>query len=123
MTVDKLAFRFDRRQHPRFVTAFEAELLEGDEARMVIVGDISAGGCLLEEGRGLKVGSRVQLRAKGLDMASRISWVRDDLCGVRFTQMVDPLQVIQDNMTSVPSLTDMIAKFSRDRLDGAELRR
>ncbi|CAM8672661.1 PilZ domain-containing protein [Sphingobium sp.] len=123
MTVEKLPIQFDRRQHPRFVTAFEAELVEGDEVRIVIVGDISAGGCLLEEGRGFNVGSRVQLRAKGLDIASRVSWVRDDLCGVRFMQMVDPLKVIQDNMTTVPSLTELIAKFSQDRADGARLSR
>lgn len=112
MVVDKLAVKFDRRQHPRFVTAFEADLTENDDSRTVIVGDISAGGCLLEDSRGFHVGRPVHLRAIGLDMPSRITWVRGDICGVRFTHIVDPLQIIQDNMTLFAPLADLIGKLS-----------
>ena len=44
MTITELAARFDRRRHARFVTAFEADLLEGEDCRKVIVGDVSIAG-------------------------------------------------------------------------------
>ena len=74
MTITELAARFDRRRHARFVTAFEADLLEGEDCRKVIVGDVSAGGCLLEHRDGFRIGTTVRLRAKDIDMEARIMW-------------------------------------------------
>ena len=115
MTITELAAHFDRRRHPRFVTAFEAELIDGEESRTVIVGDVSSGGCLLEHRLGFRVGTTVRLRAKGLDMESRIMWSRGDLCGMRFAQSVDPWQVIRANVDGAARIEDMMNQAARLR--------
>lgn len=121
MTGEEMATFFDRRRHARFVTAFAADMQEGDETRSVIIGDVSAGGCLLEHPAGFAKGARVHLRAKGLDMPARITWVRGDLCGICFAHVVDPQQVIRDNVVSAPSLRDLLASVPR-ALDAVEVR-
>tara|TARA_Y100000816_G_scaffold33602_1_gene21451 strand:+ start:245 stop:607 length:363 start_codon:yes stop_codon:yes gene_type:complete len=108
MTITELAARFDRRRHARFVTAFEADLLEGEDCRKVIVGDVSAGGCLLEHRDGFRIGTTVRLRAKDIDMEARIMWSRGDLCGMRFAQSVDPWQVIRANVDGAARIEDMM---------------
>ncbi|MDO7833529.1 PilZ domain-containing protein [Sphingobium sp. HBC34] len=120
MTTDPLVAYFERRRHPRFVTAFEAELIEGAAGhRTVIVGDISSGGCLLEHPSGFSTGSRVRLRARGLDMEARVMWVRRDLCGLRFAKIVDPLMVMHDNAPVRPRLHDLVSGLG-DRTTGKD---
>ena len=115
MTITELAARFDRRRHARFVTAFEADLMEGEECRKVIVGDVSAGGCLLEHRDGFRIGTTVRLRAKDIDMEARIMWSRGDLCGMRFAQSVDPWQVIRANVDGAARIEDMMNQAARLR--------
>ena len=83
----------------------------------VIVGDVSAGGCLLEHRLGFRIGNTVRLRAKDLDMEARIMWSRGDLCGMRFAQSVDPWQVIRANVDGAARLEDMINEGARLRLE------
>lgn len=121
MTTDPLVAYFERRRHPRFVTVFEAELIEGAAGhRRVIVGDISAGGCLLEHPKGFSAGSQVQLRASGLDVEARVMWVRGDLCGLRFARMVDPLAVMRDNAAAHPRLHELVAGLGGRKIAAAD---
>ncbi|QGP78229.1 PilZ domain-containing protein [Sphingobium sp. CAP-1] len=119
MAIDTLATYFERRHHPRFVTAFEAELLDGEAVRTVIVGDISAGGCLLEHPQGFARGHKMHLRARALDMASHVMWTQGDLCGLRFARIVDPHHVIQANMNILPSLRLLMAGVGLRQVDDA----
>ncbi len=98
----------ERRQHTRFVTAFEAELHDGEESRTVIVGDLSAGGALIEGNHGLHVGQKVRLTANDLDVEASIMWMRDDLCGARLSQMIDPLEVVRVNSRGMADLRERL---------------
>ncbi|QNG43483.1 PilZ domain-containing protein [Sphingobium yanoikuyae] len=88
----------DLRRHTRFATAFEAKLLDGDKCTDVVIGDISAGGALIQ-GAGLRsIGAKVRLRAAGLDIEARVIWNHDGLCGICFAHALDPLAIVRDNM-------------------------
>jgi len=104
--------RVERRQHTRFVTAFEANLVDGDIERQVIVGDISAGGALIEGNQGLSTGKKIRLQANGLDVEACVMWMRDDVCGVRLGQLIDPLEVVENNSPRTRELQKRVESAS-----------
>lgn len=85
------------RRHDRFITAFEAEMKLDEERRPVVIGDISAGGAMVRTDLPPSVGSRIWLRAVGLNIPAQVRWVRDGLCGVQFEERIDPHAVVRDN--------------------------
>jgi hypothetical protein len=91
----------DRRHHPRFVTSFWAELITEADRKAVVVGDISAGGAMLEESRKHWPGRPIRLVAKSLDVRAVIKWQKGELCGIAFAERVDPLAVIEANGAKV----------------------
>jgi hypothetical protein len=97
----------DRRRDARFATSFRATLTLDTGSRVVVVGDISAGGAMLEAQNDLWPGCKLSLKAKNLDVTGEIRWRNDRLCGVAFSMPVDPFAVIAANIGDV---TDNMAE-------------
>lgn len=96
----------DRRRDARFATSFKAELITDTGSRFAIVGDISAGGAMLEAGDDLWPGRRISLKAKQLDVKGEIRWRTEGLCGVAFSMPVDPFAVIDANAGDVKDISE-----------------
>lgn len=87
----------DRRRDARFAASFRATLTLDTGSRVVVVGDISAGGAMLEAQNDLWPGCKLSLKARNLDVNGEIRWRNDRLCGVAFSKPVDPFAVIAAN--------------------------
>jgi hypothetical protein len=97
MTSNDRSGQPDRRRHPRFATEFGADLTKGAQSWRVIVGDVSAGGALLHDNRGLAVGDWIVLKARRFEAEARVMWLQNGVCGIRFPEAVDPAEVIANN--------------------------
>ncbi|MFD1103446.1 PilZ domain-containing protein [Sphingobium olei] len=107
----------ERRRHPRFATEFSAELIRGEQSWPIVVGDISAGGAMLNDNRGLAVGDWIMLKARRFEAEARIMWLLDGVCGIRFPEAVDPAEVIANN---VPVADDLWSRMKNlGRVDAA----
>ena len=104
----------DRRRHPRFATEFSAELVKGEQRWPILVGDISAGGALLNDNRGLAVGDWIVLRARRFEAEARVMWLLNGVCGIRFPEAVDPAEVIANNVSAPDDLWSRMKKLGRD---------
>lgn len=91
----------DRRRDARFATSFRAQLSTDSGSRVVIVGDISAGGAMLEAGEDLWPGRRLSLKANRLDVKGEVRWRNEGLCGVAFSAPVNPFAIIDANAGEV----------------------
>lgn len=91
----------DRRRDARFATSFKAELVTDTGSKIAIVGDISAGGAMIEADDDLWPGRRISLKAKHLDVKGEIRWRTQGLCGVAFSTPVDPFAIIAANSGDV----------------------
>ncbi|SEJ96110.1 PilZ domain-containing protein [Sphingobium sp. AP50] len=87
----------DRRRDARFATSFKATLVLDSGSRSVVVGDISAGGAMLQADMDLWPGRQLSLKAIDLDVNGEIRWRNDRLCGVAFSVPVDPFAIIAAN--------------------------
>jgi hypothetical protein len=103
----------ERRRHPRFATEFDAELVKGEQRWPIVVGDISAGGAMLHDNRGLAVGDWIMLHARRFAAEARVMWVQDGVCGVRFPEAVDPAEVIADNAPAPADLWSRMKKLGQ----------
>jgi hypothetical protein len=85
------------RKHVRFATSFEAEMIDQGESHPVIVGDISVGGALLRAETLPIVGRHIWIKAIGLNASAQVRWMQHGVCGIRFSEPLEPLQVLRDN--------------------------
>ena len=103
----------ERRRHPRFATEFEAELAKGEQRWPILVGDISAGGALLNDNSGLAVGDWIMLRARRFEAEARVMWLLNGVCGIRFPEAVDPAEVIANNVAAPADLWSRMKKLGQ----------
>lgn len=65
----------------------------------MIIGDISSGGALVKGDTPLALGSKIRLRAAGLDMVARVMGVHDGQCGISIAHPVNALAIVRDNIS------------------------
>lgn len=94
----------DRRRHPRFITSFKGRLTCEGESRTVVVGDLSAGGAMIEDHPDFWPGRKVELRAKKFHVHGQVRWKKDGICGLSFDKSIDPLLVIEANAGEIKNI-------------------
>lgn len=109
----------DRRRNPRFVTSFIATLILDTGSKVVAIGDISAGGAMLQADDDLWPGRQLSLQAKNLDVHGEIRWRNDPLCGVAFSALVDPFAILSANSREVEDVVFQDPLWSPDQSSGS----
>jgi hypothetical protein len=94
----------EARTAQRFPTHFGGQLAVQSELHPVIVANISRDGAKVRCIAGLRLGMRVTLKARGLDMAGTVMWKSASTYGLRFAGPIDPLEIVRQNYAGLEHL-------------------
>lgn len=94
----------EARTSQRFPTHFGGQLVDQESLVPVIVANISSDGAKVRCMTGLRLGSRVTLKARGLEMPATVMWKSVSAYGLRFARPVKPLEIVRQNYAGLEHL-------------------